>query len=106
MASFFFLAAAELALNLKLSFPVSRASHCPPLVRGQWRAQRWVRRSSKAVVILASPKTLAHSLKLRLVVMRCLTGECAEIAEKDDAGAFVKLAQQMEEQGAARGAER
>jgi len=38
VASFFFLAAAELALNLKLTFPVSR----------MW--QRWVRRSSKAVV--------------------------------------------------------
>ena len=60
MASFFFLAAAELALNLKLSFPVSK----------MW--QRWVRRSSKAVVILASRKTLDHSLKLRLVVMTTL----------------------------------
>ena len=45
---------AELFLNRKLSFPVSRM--------WQW----WVRRSSSAVVILASPKTLAHSLKLRL----------------------------------------
>ncbi len=26
--------------------------------------QRWVRRSSNAVVIFASPKTVAHSLKL------------------------------------------
>ena len=60
VASFFFLAAAELALNLKLSLPVSK----------MW--QRWVRRSSKAVVILASPKTLDHSLKLRLVVMTTL----------------------------------
>jgi hypothetical protein len=34
--------------------------------------QRWVRRSSSAVVILASLKTLAHSLKLRLVVMMTL----------------------------------
>ena len=34
--------------------------------------QRWVRRSSKAVVILASPNTVAHSLKLRLVVMTTL----------------------------------
>ncbi|QXX74328.1 hypothetical protein MHY1_01139 [Methylovirgula sp. HY1] len=56
--SFFALAAcAELFLNRKLSFPVSRM--------WQW----WVRRSSNAVVILGSPKTLAHSLKLRLVVM-------------------------------------
>ena len=60
MASFFFLAAAELALNLKLSFPVSR----------MW--QRWVRRSSNAVVILASLNTAAHSLKLRFVVMTTL----------------------------------
>ncbi len=55
-----FLAAAQLALHLKLSFPVSR----------MW--QRWVRRSSKAVVILASPTTLAHLLKLRLMVMTTL----------------------------------
>ena len=46
MASFFFLAAAELALNLNLSFPVSR----------MW--QRWVGRSSNAVVILASLNTV------------------------------------------------
>ena len=59
--SFFFRAvAAELALKRKLSFPVSK----------MW--QRWVRRSSKAVVILASPKTVAHSLKLRVVVMTTL----------------------------------
>jgi hypothetical protein len=32
------------------------------------------RRSSKAIVILVSPKTLAHSLKLRLVVMMMTTG--------------------------------
>ena len=57
---FFVAAAAELALNRKLSLPVSR----------MW--QRWVRRSSKAVVIFASPKTVAHSLKLRLVVMTTL----------------------------------
>ena len=44
-------AAAGLTLKRKLSFAVSR----------MW--QRWVRRSSKAVVILASPKTVAHSLK-------------------------------------------
>jgi hypothetical protein len=31
--------------------------------------QWWVRRSRNAVVILASPKIAAHSLKLRLVVM-------------------------------------
>ena len=61
MSSFVFRAAAAvLAFNLKLSFPVSR----------MW--QRWVRRSSSAVVILASPKTVAHSLKLRFVVMTTL----------------------------------
>lgn len=60
VAPFFVLAAAVLALNLKLSFPVSR----------MW--QRWVKRSSSAVVILASPKTVAHSAKLRLVVMTTL----------------------------------
>jgi hypothetical protein len=32
------------------------------------------RRSSKAIVILVSPETLAHSLKLRLVVMMMTTG--------------------------------
>jgi len=60
--SFFFVAAAaaELALKRKLSFPVSRMWH------------RWVRRSRSAVVILASPKTVAHSLKLRFVVMMTL----------------------------------
>ena len=47
-------------LNRKLSFPVSR----------MW--QRWARRSSSAVVILASPNTVAHSPKLRLVVMMTL----------------------------------
>lgn len=51
---------AVLALNRKLSFPVSRM--------WQW----WVRRSSSAVVILASPNTPAHSLKLRFVVMTTL----------------------------------
>ena len=58
--SFLDLGAAELALNRKLSLPVSRM--------WQW----WVRRSSSAVVILASPNTPAHSLKLRLVVMATL----------------------------------
>ena len=51
---------AELFLKRKLSFPVSRM--------WQW----WVRRSSIAVVILASPNTMAHSLKVRLVVMMTL----------------------------------
>ena len=46
---------AELLLKRKLSLPVSRI--------WQW----WVSRSSRAVVILASPKTVAHSEKLRLV---------------------------------------
>ena len=42
-------------LKRQLSLPVSRMS--------QW----WVSRSSSAVVILASPKTLGHSAKARLV---------------------------------------
>jgi hypothetical protein len=58
--SFLVLGAAELALKRKLSLPVSRM--------WQW----WVSRSSSAVVILASPNTPAHSLKLRLVVMMTL----------------------------------
>ena len=58
--SFLALGAAALALNRKLSLPVSRM--------WQW----WVSLSSRAVVILASPKTPAHSLKLRLVVMMTL----------------------------------
>jgi hypothetical protein len=56
----FWVFCAELFLKRKLSLPVSRM--------WQW----CVRRSSKAVVILASPKTLDHSLKLRLVVMTTL----------------------------------
>ena len=37
------------------------------------RIWQWcVSRSSSAVVILASPKTLAHSLKLRFVVITTL----------------------------------
>ncbi len=51
---------AELVLKRKLSLPVSRM--------WQW----WVSRSRSAVVILASPKIAAHSLKLRLVVMMTL----------------------------------
>ncbi len=51
---------AELLLKQKLSLQASRM--------WQWR----VRRSSSAVVILASPKTLDHSLKLRLVVITAL----------------------------------
>ena len=43
-------------LKRQLSLPVSTMS--------QW----WVRRSSSAVVILGSPKTLGHSPKARLVV--------------------------------------
>ena len=43
-------------LNRQLSLPVSTMS--------QW----WVSRSSSAVVILASPNTLGHSPKARLVV--------------------------------------
>src|ERR1700689_5112947 len=55
--------------------------------------QRWVSRSSSAVVIFGSPNTVAHSPKLRLVVMMTL-------------GALVELAQQMEEQSSSGGAER
>src|SRR5215218_1576770 len=43
-------------LKRQLSLPVSTMS--------QW----WVKRSSSAVVILASPKTLGHSPKAKLVV--------------------------------------
>src|ERR1700736_1377150 len=43
-------------LNRQLSLPVSTIS--------QW----WVSRSKRAVVILASPNTLGHSPKARLVV--------------------------------------
>ena len=55
-----FLGSAELLLNRKLSLPVSRM--------WQW----CVSRSSRAVVILASPNTPPHSLKLRLVVITTL----------------------------------
>lgn len=51
---------AELFLKRKLSLPVYRM--------WQW----WVSRSSSAVVILASLKIAAYSLKLRLVVMMTL----------------------------------
>ena len=53
-------AAAELAMKRKRSMPVSR----------MW--QRWVRRSSNVVVILASPNTAAHLLNLGLVVITML----------------------------------
>jgi len=56
--SFLLCAASALALKRKLSLPVSRMSQ--------------VSRSGSAVVILASPKTAAHSLKLRLVMMATL----------------------------------
>ena len=42
------------------------------------------------------PNTLAHSLKLRLVVMRCLTGFCVANAEKDHAGALIKYAEKVD----------
>ncbi len=58
--SFRVLAVAALALKRKLSLPVST----------MW--QSWVSRSSKAVVILVSPKTPAHSLKLKLTVITTL----------------------------------
>jgi hypothetical protein len=51
-------------------------------------SQWWVRRSSNAVVILASPNTLGHSPKARLVVT-------------NDGGALIELADQMEAQLAA-----
>jgi hypothetical protein len=41
-----------------------------------------VSRSSKAVVILASPKTVAHSLKLRLVVMITLVRSWSLLKEQ------------------------
>jgi hypothetical protein len=50
-------------LKRQLSLPVSTMS--------QW----WVRRSSRAVVILASPNTLGHSPKARLVVT--ITDACS-----------------------------
>ena len=55
--SFLFFAAAEPALARMLSLAASKMR------------QPWVRRSSKAVVILASPTAIAHSLKLKLVVI-------------------------------------
>ncbi len=57
LALILFLAVALLCRKRWLSLPVSRM--------WQW----CVRRSSKAVVILASPKTLLHSEKVRLVVI-------------------------------------
>ncbi|BBD02079.1 hypothetical protein YGS_C2P0092 [Sphingobium sp. YG1] len=51
---------AELFLNLKLLLLVS------------WMWQFWVSRSRSAVAIFASPKMMAHSLQLRLVVMMTL----------------------------------
>jgi hypothetical protein len=59
-------------LKRQLSLPVSRMS--------QW----WVRRSSSAVVILASAKTLGHSAK-------------GEVGRQHDRGAFVKPADQVEQ---------
>jgi len=50
-------------------------------------SQWWVRPSSNAVVILASPNTLGHSPKARLVT--------------NGGGALIELADQMEEQLAA-----
>src|SRR3989338_6426984 len=70
-----FLATAVLCMNLWDSLPVS--------TMWQW----CVSRSSSAVVILASPNTLGHSLKSRLV--------------DHHAGLLVELAQQVEQQGAA-----
>ena len=72
---------AELFLKRKLSFPVSR----------MW--QRWVRRSSSAVVIFGVAE---HGSPLAE----------AEIGGDDDAGGLIELAQQMEEQGSAGGVER
>lgn len=53
-------AAAQLALKRKLSFSVWRMRQC------------WLDRSSMALVIFASPKTVAHSLTLILVVISAL----------------------------------
>ena len=50
----------ELCRNRQESLPVS--------MMWQW----WVRRSSKAVVILASPNTLDYSANARLVVINTL----------------------------------
>lgn len=47
---------------------LKRQESLPVSTMWQW----WVNRSSGAVVILASPKTLAHSSKLRLVVITAL----------------------------------
>ena len=47
---------------------LNRHDSLPVSMMWQW----WVSLSSKAVVILASPKTLAHSEKLRFVVMMTL----------------------------------
>ena len=82
MASFFFLAAAELALNLKLSFPVSRASHCSPLVQEQWRA------ASAAV----GKKVEQGGGHLGITEDAGPFAE-AEIGGDDDAGAFVMRAE-------------
>ena len=68
-------------MKRKLSFPVSR----------MW--QRWVRRSSSAVVIFGVAEDARPFAE-------------AEVGGDDDAGALVELAQQMEQQRAAGGAER
>lgn len=61
LVSFSFRASvSELTLKRMPSLPVSR----------MW--QQWIRRSSNAVVILASPWTVLHSLNLWLVVMTTL----------------------------------
>jgi hypothetical protein len=72
---------AELFLKRKLSLPVSR----------MW--QRWVRRSSSAVVIFRVAEDGGPFAEAQV---RC----------DDDAGSFVELAQEMEEQCPSGGAER
>jgi hypothetical protein len=67
---------AELFLKRKLSLPVSR----------MW--QRWVRRSSSAVVIFGSPKTV-----VRIAEDGGPFAE-AEVRRDDDAGALAELAEQ------------
>ena len=92
MASFFFLAAAELALNLKLSFPVSRASHCPPLVQGAQNCSPLVQEQWRAASAAVGKTVEQGGGHL------CITEDGgpfaeAEVGGDDDAGAFVMRAE-------------
>ena len=80
MTSFFFLAAAELALNLS----------CRSRFQDVAAVGKAVEQGGGHLGITEDAGPFAES----------------EIGGDDDAGAFRKLAQQMEEQGVARGAER